>query len=388
MSMFEWTIYVQDDMGRRQGEVDDYISAVLTPIYCDVGSWTLVVDRRSKAAADLTIPKWGITVYRNGVYQFSGPTDGADHKVDQSAEQVTITGFTENTYFTHRIASPSPAETVPPYTMQISDVRTGPCSTVLTGYVAANLGPNAIPTRQHPGLVMAPDPVVGATVRGEARWDANLLALMQPLAVTGGIGFQLVRVNGVLTFQTFLPTDRTTSVAFSIDLGNLAGFEYSSIAPTANYIYVGASGTGTARIIQEFQDSASIAKWGRREGPLASQSDTSSTTVIAQAGKDALTQGQEQAMVSATILEKPTLMYGTHYALGDKVTVQLEGPAATPYAVDGRITDILRSVEISLSVDGPQTITPIIGNADRNEVFRLFRAFRQLARRTNKLERQ
>lgn len=385
---FEWKLYTRDQNYRRQGEIDDYTDAVLTPILNDVGTWSLTLDRRSPAAAALVNPGWGITATRNDVPIFAGIVDTCKHSRGMDKNELLITGFTDEQWLVDRTVSPSPSESTPPYIVQVSDVRSGVGSSVIQDYVNVNLGPGAIPARRKANLAIGADPVTGAAVRGEARWDATLLAFIQKLAITANIGFRVKQVGTGLQFQTFGFTDRSSTVKFSIDLGNLAGFEYSRSRPKANYIYIGASGTGTARIVSEFSDSDAVAAWERIEGPLVDQGSTSDPTQIAQTGADALAQNSEQVSLSITPVETPTLMYGIHYFLGDTVTVQLEEPVTTPYAVDGQVVDTLRQVTINLTPDGPQTVTPTIGTPSRGTIFKVFKAFQSLADRANYQERR
>ncbi|SEF34414.1 virus ReqiPepy6 Gp37-like protein [Amycolatopsis pretoriensis] len=383
---FEWRLYVRDANYQRQGEIRDYTSATLSPVYNDVGTWSITLDRNSPMAPYLTTPGWGIIATRNDVALFTGITTNIRHVVGATDNHMEISGSTDEIWLQSRLVSPSPGESSAPYTVQAVDVRTGPASTVLIGYVNANLGPGAVTTRRKAGFTVGADPVIGASVRGEGRWDADLLTFIQPMAQTANVGFRVVQVGAGLQFQVFAPTDRSSTVKFSVALGNLSAFEYSSSRPRANYVFVGASGTGTARIIKEFADGPAIATWERIEGPLANQGTTSDSTAIAQAGADALAQNSEQASLTITPLEKPNLMYGVHYALGDIVTVQLEGPAQTPYTESGQIVDLLRQVTITLSKD-EQTITPTIGTPAKGTIPRLIRAFQQQARRINNLER-
>lgn len=385
---FEWKLYTRDQNYLRQGEIDDYEEATLTPILNDVGTWSLTLDRRSPAAVALVNPGWGITVTRNDSPIFSGIADTCQHTRDMDRNKLVITGFTDEQWLVDRTVAPSPAESGPPYVAQVADIRSGIASTVIRQYVDVNLGPGAIAPRRKSLLTMGSDPVVGVSVRGEARWDATLLAFIQKLATTGGIGFRMVQVGAGLQFQTFALTDRSSTVKFSMDLGNLAGFEYSRSRPKANYIYIGASGTGTSRIVKEFGDSEAIAAWGRIEGPLVDQGSTSDPTQIAQTGTDALATNSEQVSLSITPVETANLMYGVHYFLGDTVTIQLEEDTATPYSVDGQITDTLRQVTINLTPDGPQTVTPTVGTPSRGTIFKVFRAFQNLADRANNLERR
>ena len=389
---FEWTLYARNPALGREGVIEDYREATLTPIYTDVGTWSVTLNRNSAQAANLVQPGWGIIAVRNGVTVLSGPATHRKHTVrrngDKDVNEVVVSGVTDEVVLKRRLVSPSPTESAPPYSVQASDIRTGTASTILSQYVDVNAGPGAVTARRTPGLTIATDPVAGASVTGNGRWDSTLLAFLQPLATSGGVGFRVAQVGSGLQFQVFTPTDRTSSVQFSVGLGNLAGFDYESTAPETNYCYVGAIGTGTSRVMQEFPDPESVAQWGRIEGPLVNQSATSDPAQLTQAAVDTFATQGEQAALSIIPVETPNLMFGVHYFLGDRVTVQLEGPAATPYAESGQIQDILRSVEIKLTADGPQTVTPTIGTAARSDVSRMFRKLLRLDQRVNDLERQ
>lgn len=383
---YEWKIFVKDRGNNYIGQLDDYDSATFAPQFCDVGTWSVEMSRSSPMVPYLITPGYGIVATRDGHTVFSGLQRTPHHVRTADQDHVTISGDSDDAWLLSRLVSPSPADSGPPYTLQVSDVRTGIASTVINQYVDVNLGPGAVAGRRKTDLTIGADPVIGATVRGEARWDSNLLAFLQPLALTGGVGFRIAQVGTGLVFQVYQPTDRSATVQFSVGLGNLKGFEYESKAPTANYVYVGASGTGTARIIQEFSDSDSISTWGRWEGNLVNQGGTTDPTSIAQSGTDALAQGAEQASLSITPLETETLRYGIDYFLGDTVTVQLDGPAVTPYGESGQIVDTLRKVEITLTPDG-QTVTPSVGTGNAQDVARIFRRLAAYDRRLNNLER-
>jgi hypothetical protein len=281
-------------------------------------------------------------------------------------------------------------ESFPPYGIQAEDVRTGVCSTILRAYVNANLGAGAIPVRKKANVVLGTDPLTGSTVTGRARWQI-LLTLLQELAIAGGtdLGFRLVQVGANLEFQTFRATDRTATVTFSKALGNLGEFKYSSTAPTANYALVGGAGTGTGRTFYEKADQDAIITWERMEGELVDQASAATTVELDQAATNFLNDHTEQASLSLTPIEIPQCQFGLHYFLGDKVTVQVEGPAALPGTESGQIQDLIREVQIELTPQGPQKVTPVVGTgATRQDTFRLFRVFRQLARRMNNTERR
>lgn len=382
----EWTIYARDSNGRRVGQVDQFETASFKPVYCDVGSWTLTMDRRLDIAAALCQQNAGVILCRNDKPIFSGPWRQQSHSKDADHEEVSFTGVTDEIWLKRRVASPSPAESMPPYSVQDSDLQVGLASTVLRHFVDVNAGPSAVPSRRVPGLTVAADPAIGASVKGEARWD-NLLALMQPLATSGGVGFRIVQVGNALQFQVFVPNDHTGDVKYSVDLGNLSSFQYDSTAPDSNYEFVGGVGTGKTRLIKEVQDSDSGTVWGRIEGDFIDQSSTSDDTQLTQAGTDAIANGGEQASITITPIESSTQRYGFEYGLGDKITVILDGPSRNPYNPDGRIQDIIRTVSIDLTQDS-SLVTPSIGTAARQDAARSIRAINRLNRRVNNLEKK
>jgi hypothetical protein len=384
---FEWRLYARDAQGKLQGEIREYKSCKLVPVLSDVGSWSLLLDRRSEIAGLMQQPGWGIVAKRAGSPNtiLSGPGTRWRHSGDADRNELAIDGVTDEIWLKRRNAHPSPADSVPPYNTQASDVKTGVTSTVITHYVNSNAGVTATTQRMVP-ISAAPDPLLGISASAAGRWD-NMLSLIQSVATPGDVQFRVVQVAGGLQFQCFQGEDLSGTIKFGLGLRNLALWSYEYSAPEANYVYVGGAGTGAARLIKEYGDNASIATWGRIEGDFVDRNDTSDATQLQQAGTEALTNGQEQASLSITPLETPTQLYGIHYTLGDKVTVQLEGTARNPYNTTGQIVDRLRSVEINLTPDGPVTITPTIGNGVRNDLLRMFRKMRQFNKRLSQQER-
>jgi hypothetical protein len=382
----EWKIYLRDNNYLTQGEIDDYENATFTTVFNDIGSWKLVIDARSPIVGMLANPNWGILITRDGVQAFSGIWVNFRFIRGEDQWNVEFEGVTDEVWLVSRIVSPSPTESSAPYTVQASDVRTGVASTVVQAYVNVNLGPGAVPARRKNAFTLAADPNTGFTVKGEARWDSDLLAFIQPLATTGGIGFRVVQVGAGIQFQTYWPGDKSASVKYSVDLGNLESYEFTRGRPKGNYFFIGASGTGVSRIIKEVADSPALATWERIEGQLVNVSSTSDTTVITQAGTDAIAQNGEEVSLAFSPIEIPDMQYLVHYNVGDKISAQLVGPLPTPYGADGLVVDVVRQVEVSLQKDS-QTVTPSFGTPSRGQISRLVKAFQQANVRLNNLER-
>lgn len=382
----DWNLYVRDWEGFRLGEIDDFVEAKLTPVFRDVGTWSVKMNLNSPMVAQLARPKSGLIACRDDVPLVSGPQRGMHVVKNKDEQTITFTGVTDETWLADRIVSPSPGEASGPYSVQATDNRSGVASTVLSQYVNVNAGPGAIPTRRVPGLTLGTDPVAGSTVSGAGRWDTSLLAFLQPIALSGGVGFRVVQVGTQMEFQPYQLVDRSGTVKFSTELGNLASVDYSITAPRANYLYVGGNGTGTARIINEYFDNASVTTWGRIEGEFVDRGDTADATQMQQAGTDGLAQGTEQMTLALTPIETANLKYGTHYNLGDKVSVQLQESIPSPYGETGSISDILRSVTINLTKD-EVSVTPAIGTPARGDLLRIFTTLRKFRFRLNQLER-
>lgn len=380
--MTEWKIYARDAQLRRQGEVDDFAELEVVRRWNDIGTWMLKLDRRSPLAGVLRQPGAGILVTRDDSLWMGGPWTTAEHMVTADGETLQLAGKDDNIWLARRLGSPSPTEFVPPYTAQDYDVRTGTASTVLRAYVNANMGAGAAGVRQIANVTLGADPLAGGSVTGRARWQV-LLPLLQELATSAGIGFNLTQASSSLQFQTFAPTDKTGSVRFSRDLGNLAEFRYRESAPDANYFYVGGGGEGTARTIYERPDSASVAEWGRLEGELIDRRDTTNPTELAQSASDKIADQQAKATLSATLVDTSQIRYGFDYDLGTKVTVELDNPGSTDV-----VQDIIRRVQLKADNDG-FTITPSVGTEGaQHEGLQIFRTVQQLNDRIVNLERR
>lgn len=387
MTFNEWHVYARDQAGVRQGEIDDYLDLEMIPAFCDVGVWTMSLNADAQMAANLMQPGWGIVAVRDGVAIFSGPTDARTFTVDANTNQIELSGFDDNIWLKNRNVSPVPSTMGPSYAAQQSDNRSGVASTIIQQYVNVNLGPGAVTTRRLSGLTLAADPAVGSTVSGVGRWD-NLLVFIQTLATSGNVGFRITQVGNGLVFSTSAPVDRSASVKFSIELGNLSKFEYSASRPTSNHVFVGGDGDSTSRTILELNDGQSVATWGRIEGDFVSASDTTDTVAMTQSANDALSAGSEQDSLNVTPIDTPNCMYGIHYGLGDIATVQLSKPIRTPYGLAGQVVATVQSVDIHLMEGGGGAVTtPNLGSSPKREIAGLFRSFRDIRKRLNNLER-
>ncbi|MDA3624246.1 hypothetical protein OU415_02290 [Saccharopolyspora sp. WRP15-2] len=400
----DWSIYVRDRALRRVAQVSDFRSFEAVLKFNDIGKWTMEIDERVPEAIPLTTPGFGIQVISNvtGNTLFTGPIEGREFTHDVNKKTIRLEGVDDNALLSWRLGHPVPTASQPPYSSQENHVVTGTCSTVLRTYVNANLGPGANSERRMDNVVLqAADPLIGKTVTGKLRWQ-NLLTALQDLAVSGGgLGFRCVQVDDQIEFQVYEPVDRTETVKFGEELGNLMGYQFRSVAPETTYVYAGGQGEGTARKIKEGQNSGERITWGRRE-EFVDRRDTSDDKELDQKITETLEDKGESGELSITPIDTEGCAFDVHYKLGDKVTAILSSPGPTDTLISqqqadslylgrkfegGHIQEVVREVKVSMTAD-KQRIEPKIGTPNKQDIFRLFREFRRLAARVNNLERR
>lgn len=356
------TLYLRDPLRQRVGQIDDFETLTLNPKWNDVGKWVVKMDRRAPLAAYLMTPGYGIEAVRPDGTVMSGMLLNRSAVRTKDDNTIEVHGVDDLIWLKYSLAHPEPGSSVPPYSTNEYDVRTAQASSVLIDYVSVNRGPTALVPRRVPGLTMAANPAIGTTVTGRARWQV-LLTFLQELAVSGGdIGFEITQSGTNLVFSVYQGTDRTASVKFSEENGTLAAFDYSADAPEATYVYCGGGGEGTARTVQEGQDSDAVATWGRFE-MFRDRRDTTDVTELTQTILEELAQTGEKVGLSITPIDVAGQTYGTHYGLGDRVTVVID---------DVVIQEVIREVTLSYTPDGPQIIKPVIGTVARPTITSLF----------------
>lgn len=375
--MPDWTVYARAPDMTLAGQVDDYQKLEMVTRFNDVGTWLLDVDASTSPAPFLMLDGAGLVVTADGTVVFSGPVTRRERDFAGDHNRLRVSGFDDSVQLTRRLASPQPTTAAPPYNSQGYDVRTGTCSTILGQYVNVNAGPGALGARQIPGLTLAADPGLGTSITGRARWQP-LPELLQGLALAGGgLGYRVLQVGTGIQFSVYAVVDRTASVIFSTDLGNLEAFAWSEEAPDTNYVYVGGGGEDTARTIYEGQDSASIGRWGRIES-FRDRRDTSVAAELAQAAVDELQKSAGQTSMAITPIDLPQMAYLANYGLGDKVTAVMDGVP---------VQQVVREVKVTLAENGVRVV-PTIGTPGRQDLLGIFDRLRAAESRLVTLERR
>jgi hypothetical protein len=203
------------------------------------------------------------------------------------------------------------------------------------------------------------------------------LGILQVLANVGGIGFKIVQSGTNLQLQFYVPTDLSSTIKLSEDLGTIADFEYSLDGPDldsgGNFVIAGGGGDGTARTFVLGSDSASITKWGRIE-TFRDARDTSDSTTLAERITDTLANSAEKVSFQATLAQTDSLIYGRDFNVGDKVTCVVDGTS---------MTNIVQEVNIALDMSSAETVTPLVGSMNPANISKILASF---ARQINKAQ--
>lgn len=373
------TVHVRDEGLRRLGQLEDFTNLKAALRYARTSTWTLSTTTTSADDIALLTAGAGVIVSRDDTVLFSGPIDVKTRTKNADGDRtLLLAGVDDSAWLDWRLALPVPAG--PPFTATAYDDRTAAAETVLRHYVDRNLGPAARADRQLARLVLPADQGRGLQVRGRARFQ-SLSELLPPLALAGGdLGFRIVQVDEHLEFQVTEPTDRSGTVVFSEELGNLAGYSYRQGKATTNFAYVGGGGEGIDRVIVDGGDATSIASDGRRE-VFADRRDSSDPAVLEQTRDERLLEGRAPTALSLSPVDLENLVYGIDYQLGDQVTVVVE---------EERIVDAVREVTLDVTPSRGVSVTPVIGTPGARDprVPALFTALTRQARRVAHLERR
>jgi len=227
--------------------------------------------------------------------------------------------------------------------------------TVMKTLVSYNAGANAttangrIRNGMIPGISVQVDGARGNTISVDCAWD-NLLEILQKVAGIGGGDFDLIKIGAAAwEFRWYTGqrgTDRTASLLFALERGNMAEPEYEyDRVDERTVAVVGGQGEGSDRVVVV------------RSGPDYSAGNDIETFVDARnctttgglnsSGDSRLVALRARQEFTYRVVQTPGCTYGVHYELGDLVRAQ--------YGTVN-VTQKIVGVTISLSRDGAETI--------------------------------
>ncbi len=205
------------------------------------------------------------------------------------------------------------------------------------------------------GLSVEADGAAGETLDWYCSYD-NLLTSLQDLAKVGGGDWDVVQ-TGAATYQWRwyegqLGTDRSASVVFAVEYGNMADPEYEDDRlEERNVVAALGQGEGSNRTVV-------IRTTGDADSESTVQGSDLTTTAGLQARADGkLDEWQRRRNFTFRALQTPGCLYGKHYFLGDLVTARYSTAQGEVYSATRKVT----GVSVDFDADGAQTITPEFG---------------------------
>jgi hypothetical protein len=357
----------------------DYAPTVALPIlsaravlkHMGVGKATITTDYTADRFAALG-PGMGITLWRDGRQEFTGPVTSRRIAWDASSGQAVITAECEGdeTHLADRPVFPDPLRAADDQTVNNYWTYTGRASTAMQRLISDQAGPTARADRQITGLVLGEEPGTGVSRKWSALFDSegNALGTLASIAVASGanLGLRMVAAPGSLTANITAPRDLAGSAVFSADLANLVGFEYAETAPTVTHALSAGQGDLHLRMRRQAVTTDPLAfQWRRQRWSYIDRRDTADTADLLSAAQDALAEGGPTVNLTVQLTDSDAATYGLDWQLGDRVTVYVGLPGQTKPVV---VSDVVRELLLEVDGSGAETILPAIGSYDAKAV--------------------
>ncbi|MFI2673995.1 siphovirus ReqiPepy6 Gp37-like family protein [Streptomyces albidoflavus] len=297
----------------------------------NVGAWKLILPAEHHLADTLRTPGAGIVVTGPTDVLMSGPVTVPEYAAtpEDPGASITFEGVSDSVTLADMLAYPEPAN--PDATTQAAghDERSGPAESVMHAYVTANCGPAAPAPRRRPLLTMGTDLGRGPVVTKAARFPV-LGELLSEIASVAQLGFRIVQRGQALVFETYEVADRTREIRLDTLTGTLAGQRVTVSPPAVTRVIVAGQGELEDRhfVTVDSPDSLTAeADWGRRIERFVDQRQTDDAAELKQAGDEALAEGGATTVAVQAVPadDAGTMRYGTHWQLGDRVTVVAGG---------------------------------------------------------------
>ena len=361
----------------KAGRIGSYTSSEVILRHNLVGSWRFTLALSDGGVNLFTAPGRRVTIDYRGTRIMSGPAYGIRRARNGSTDDVEVYGYDDLIWLDRRLAFPNPLATFPADGVAFTQAVLGDniadnVETVVKYWVTRN----CITRLPVPGLTVATDLGRGS-VKGDAPRFKTVLEACAKLADLSGLGLRVSQVAGGLVFD--VDESATQPVRLSRSLGNLRDWEFISEGPKKTRNVIGMDGEELARRYMLSRLSSSETGWGITESFFDSSGETDAERY--QLGLDDLAENIPTYQFSVVPRDTQSMRFGETYNLGDTITTEL--------FPDVTLTDRIREVKITDSVDEGTDVVPLVGTlgaADRSAT--VYRELRRLRAKINKFERE
>lgn len=237
-----------------------------------------------------------------------------------------------------------------------SDFTSDPAETVMKNLVKYNLtssgttGDGRVRNADETSITIEADGAGGNSIDYACAWR-NVLSALQEVAQIGGGDFDLVKTAAATwDFRYFsgqLGTDRSASVIFALQYGNMANptLRRNWLNETTVAI-VGGQGEAGDRTV-EVRTGTNYDSGDNSLEVFVDARDLTTTTGLQKRGDISLEKSEARDDLQFDVIQTPGSLYGLHYFLGDKVTGYYQGITATKKIV---------GVTVGYTVEGVESI--------------------------------
>ncbi len=319
--------------------------------YTAMDTFELVIKRTRLWASELAVkrllylPDEGDLVFL--IEQIASVAEGSTRN-----DEMTVTGRSlEGIAMAERLVEPAAGES--------HDRQTGVAAeTAIKHYVRAHAADLAVPARQVPGLVVAPDTARGPTVTVNGRYQ-SVLDLVREIGLLAGLGWEITydAATDDFRFDVTDGVDRTAFVYFDFAFETLERWEeLTSVIDAKTVALVAGQGEGTARDLVTRWSGTEPTGFDRREAFLdARDVELGETTVLAQRGDAFLAATGVETSLEADVHQYGGFRYREHWDVGDVVTIR---NAERGLAYGARIVEVEKAFDRSAAAP---TITATLG---------------------------
>ena len=319
--------------------------------YVAMDTFELVINRTRLWASELAknrllyLPDEGDLVFL--IEQIASVAEGSTRN-----DEMTVTGRSlEGIAMAERLVEPPAGEAYDRQTAVAAE-------TAMKHFVRAHAADLALPARQVPGLVVAPDATSGPTVTVNGRYQ-TVFDLVREIGLLAGIGWEVTYdpAGGGFVFEVVVGVDRSSSVFFDFAFETLERWEeLDSVIDAKTVAVVAGQGEGVDRDIATRWSGPEPTGFDRREAFLdARDVELGETTVLAQRGDAFLAATGAETSLEATVHQYGGFRYREHWDVGDIVTVR-NAERAISYAA--RVVEVEKAFARSAAAP---TITATLG---------------------------
>lgn len=217
------------------------------------------------------------------------------------------------------------------------------------------------------GLTVETDGAGGNTVDWFCAYE-NLLETLQKLAQIAGGDFDVVKTSATAWqwryYDGQLGTDRTASVIFALERGNMGSPQWHDIRVDEKTVcIVGGQGQDSSRTTV-IRTGTNYDVDDNNIEVFLNATDVDTTAGLNARGDMALDEQQAQQQFEFDVIQTPGTLYGTHYTLGDLVT------AVNPFT-GASVALKVEEVQITVDENGKETIDVQMGHAAATDAVRM-----------------